>query len=137
MIPSDIATIVFKTSWANKEDFLLPESSPWRESMNLYALYDEAHTPWDWHPALFQEAKKIGIDIFSSPFDEPAVDLLEGLDAPAYKIASPEITDLQLIRRVARTGKPVILSTGLSEVEDIRLAIGALEEGGCTEYAFL
>lgn len=122
---------------SNKEDFLLPQDSPWSESKNMYALYDKAHTPWEWHEALFEEAKSIGIDIFSSPFDEAAVDLLERLNAPAYKIASPEITDLQLIRRVARTGKPVILSTGLSELQDIRLAIDALEEGGCSEFAFL
>lgn len=122
---------------SNKDDFLLPKDSPWSASKNMYTLYEEAHTPWEWHGALFEEAKSIGIDIFSSVFDEAAVDLLEGLNAPAYKIASPEITDLQLIRRVAKTGKPVILSTGLSELEDIRLAISALEEGGCSEFAFL
>lgn len=122
---------------SNKEDFLLPKDSPWAESKNLYALYEEAHTPWEWHKRLFEEAHKVGIDIFSSPFDETAVDLLESLNAPAYKIASPEINDVQLIKKVALTKKPIILSTGVATSEDIELAIKTLEDNGCTQYAFL
>ncbi|EQC43336.1 pseudaminic acid synthase [Bacteriovorax sp. Seq25_V] len=122
---------------SNKEDFLLPKDSPWAGSKNLYSLYEEAHTPWEWHKKLFKVAHEVGIDIFSSPFDETAVDLLESLNTPAYKIASPEINDLQLIKKVALTNKPIILSTGLATVEDIELAIKTLEDNGCYQYAFL
>src|SRR3989338_458541 len=80
-------------------DFLLPSGSPWESSKTLHSLYEKAYTPWEWHKALFEEAAHLGIDIFSSPFDNTAVDLLESLGAPAYKIASPEITDIPLIER--------------------------------------
>lgn len=107
------------------------------DGKTLYQLYQEAHMPWDWHKPLFERARNLGITIFSSPFDNTAVDLLEGLNAPAYKIASFEAIDLPLIKYAASTGKPMIISTGMADAEEIAEAIEAAREGGCKELAIL
>jgi N-acetylneuraminate synthase len=107
------------------------------DGQSLYALYKGAFMPWEWHKPLFDYAKKVGITIFSSPFDSTAVDLLEDLNTPAYKIASFEVVDLPLIRYVAQTGKPMIISTGMADAEEIQEAIEAAQEGGCRELAIL
>ena len=103
----------------------------------LYQLYERAHTPWEWHEAIFQRARDRGIAAFSSPFDRTAVELLEKLDTPMYKIASSEITDLPLIRLCASTGKPVIISTGMATLHEITAAVGAAQGAGATEIVVL
>lgn len=103
----------------------------------LYDLYQEAHMPWEWHKPLFDHARKLDITIFSSPFDHTAIDLLEDLNAPAYKIASFEAVDLPLIKYAASTGKPLIISTGMADVQEIQEAINVAYEGGCKELAIL
>jgi pseudaminic acid synthase len=107
------------------------------EGKNLYDLYMEAYTPWEWHKTLFQVAKDEGLVCFSSPFDKTAVDFLENLNTPAYKIASFEITDIPLIEYVASKGKPVIISTGIATGEDIELALDACRRMGNQNIAFL
>jgi pseudaminic acid synthase len=122
---------------SRKEDFMIPGDSPWSDSKTLFSLYEQAFTPWEWHEALFQEAKKVGILLFSSPFDVTAVDLLESFNVPLYKIASPEITDIPLLEYVASKKKPVIISTGVANVEDIELAVKTLKSGGAKEVVIL
>lgn len=107
------------------------------DGQSLYELYERAYMPWDWHKPLFDYASKLDITIFSSPFDNTAVDLLEDLNAPAYKIASFEAVDLPLIKYVANTGKPMIISTGMADAEEIQEAIDAARDGGCKKLAIL
>lgn len=110
----------------DKSDFII-KAGLWK-GYNLYQLYKEAHTPYEWHASLFEYAKKIGITIFSTPFDETAVDLLEKLKSPAYKIASFEITDIPLIKYVAKKKKPIFISTGMASIEEIGEALNACND---------
>ena len=118
------------------EDFIIKSGSIW-DGKNIYQLYHEAYTPWEWHEEIFRVAYEEGLVCFSSPFDKSAVDFLENLNAPAYKIASFEITDIPLIEYVASKGKPVIISTGIAELEDIELALDACRRMGNNDIALL
>lgn len=120
----------------NKEDFTINSGSIW-DGQKYYSLYQEAHTPWEWHKKLFKVAKDEGIVSFSSPFDPTAVDLLEELKNPIYKIASFEITDIPLIKYVASKGKPIIISTGIATTDDIELALKTCKEEGNNQVALL
>ena len=120
---------------SNKDDFII-KGTIW-EGQNLYQLYKEAHTPWEWHRKLFKIAKQEGLICFSSPFDKTAVDFLETFDVPAYKIASFEITDIPLIKYIASKGKPIILSTGIATIDDIKLAIQTCHDQNNYEISLL
>lgn len=120
----------------DNEFFLIKGGTLW-DGRTLYDLYQEAHTPWEWHEAIFAEAKAAGIDCFSTPFDETAVDFLEKFDPPYHKIASFELVHHPLLRKVARTGRPVILSTGMATLREIAAAVEVLRENGCTDLSLL
>jgi len=128
---ADTMTIDSKT-----DDFLLKQGTVW-DGQYLHDLYKQAYTPWEWHRELFKVAKEEGLICFSSPFDSTAVDLLESLNTPAYKIASFEITDIALIEYAASKGKPIILSTGIAGKEDIELALDACHRMGNKDIALL
>ncbi len=121
---------------SNKEDFIIKGGTIW-DNQNLFKLYQEAYTPWEWHEELFRVAKEEGLVCFSSPFDFTSVDLLETLNCPIYKIASFEITDIPLIEYVASKGKPMIISTGIAEFEDIQLAIETCNKFGNKDITIL
>lgn len=120
---------------SDKEDFVI-KGTIW-DGKKLHTLYQEAYTPWEWHEQIYRVAKEEGLICFSSPFDNTAVDLLESLHSPAYKIASFEITDIPLIEYVASKGKPVIISTGIAQQEDIELALDACHRMGNYDIALL
>ena len=120
---------------SDKEDFVI-KGTIW-DGKKLHTLYQEAYTPWEWHEQIFRVAREEGLICFSSPFDKTAVDFLEKLDVPAYKIASFEIIDIPLIKYVASTGKPMIISTGMADAQEIQEAIDAARSGGCKELAIL
>lgn len=119
-----------------REFFIADPGSLWK-GRSLYDLYSEAHTPWEWHAPLFKRARELGIIAFSTPFDDTAVDFLETLDVSCYKIASFENTDLPLIRRVARTGKPLLISTGMATSVEIAEAVQAARDAGCKDLVLL
>lgn len=116
--------------------FFRIENTIWK-GKKLYDLYKESYTPWEWHPKLKNVAEKIGLDFFSTPFDASAVNFLEKLNIPVFKIASFEIVDFPLIHKVAKTGKPIIISTGMAKIEEIEEAVSILKKTGCTELALL
>lgn len=121
---------------SDRPDFVVPGNGPWG-GRTLHDLYTEAHTPWSWHERLFDEARGLGLEIFSTPFDPTAIELLESLGAPAHKVASFELVDDGLLRAVARTGKPVILSTGMASLEEIAHAVAVLRQEGTRELIVL
>ncbi|MEQ6886656.1 pseudaminic acid synthase [Salicola sp. Rm-C-2C1-2] len=118
------------------EFFISDDSTPW-QGRNLHDLYQQAHTPWDWHEPIMRRANELGMICFSSPFDHTAVDFLEGLNVPAYKIASFENADIPLIRKVAQTGKPIIVSTGMATISELDETVRTLRENGCDQFVLL
>jgi len=120
-----------------REGFVVRDSESLWAGRSLYDLYEEAHTPWEWHKPIFERCRDCGIIGFSSPFDETSVDFLESLDVPCYKIASFELTDTGLIRRVAMTGKPMIVSTGMATQSEIEEAVRIMNEFGCGKFVLL
>jgi pseudaminic acid synthase len=121
---------------SNNDDFQIKHDSIW-DGQTLHNLYKKAFTPWEWHEAIFKAAKDEDLICFSSPFDNSAVDFLEQLNCPIYKVASPEITDIPLIEYIASKGKPIILSTGIADLSDIELALSVCKKAGNNQIALL
>ena len=121
----------------DEREFHISDPNSLWAGTSLYKLYSEAYTPWEWHKPIFDRARELGIICFSTPFDDTAVDFLENLDVPCYKIASFENTDIPLIRRVAATGKPLIISTGMATVAELDETVRAAREAGCKELILL
>ena len=118
-------------------DFAINDKYSLWNGRSLYDLYKEAHTPWEWHEPLFDRARKLGLIVFSTPFDATAVDFLEKLETPCYKIASFENTDLPLIRKVALTGKPIIISTGMANIAELYETLSVVQKAGCKNIILL
>lgn len=121
---------------SDKDDFQITQGTLW-DGQTLYTLYQQAYTPWEWHEELFRVAREEGLVVFSTPFDKSAVDFLETLDNPIYKIASFEITDIPLIEYAASKMKPMVISTGIAEIEDIELAIDTCRRAGNNDITLL
>ncbi|MGO8795556.1 MAG: pseudaminic acid synthase [Candidatus Sulfotelmatobacter sp.] len=121
---------------SDREEFRIGGGTLW-DGRTLHDLYGEAYTPWEWQPRLKQAANDIGLDLFSSPFDSTAVDFLEGMNVPAYKLASCELVDIPLIQKMARTGKPLIMSTGMATIEEVEEAMQAARQAGAENIALL
>jgi N-acetylneuraminate synthase len=121
----------------DKDDFKITEPNSLWKGRHLYELYEEAHTPWEWHKPIMDRAKELGLICFSTPFDHTAVDFLESLNVPAYKIASFENTDINLIKKVVKTGKPLIISTGMASVSDIELMVQTIRSAGGKDFVLL
>jgi len=120
----------------DREEFRVSGGTIW-DGRNLHQLYGEAHTPWDWQPKLMHAANDLGLDLFSSPFDATAVDFLEEMNVPAHKLASFELVDIPLIQKMASTGKPLIMSTGMASLEEIEEAVQTARNAGATQIALL
>jgi len=121
----------------DEREFHISDSKSLWAGISLYKLYEQAYTPWEWHDAIFKRAKELGIVAFSTPFDSTAVDFLESLNVPCYKIASFENTDLPLIRRVAATGKPMLISTGMASIAELDDTVRAARKAGCKDLILL
>ena len=121
----------------HKNDFLVDDKNSLWKGNYLYELYESAFTPWEWHEPIFEEAKKLGLLYFSSAFDETSVDFLESLDVPAYKVASFENSHLPLIKKIAQTGKPMIISTGMATLNEIEESVNCARENGCKDLVLL
>lgn len=120
----------------DRDEFFIDDNNLW-QGKSLYQLYQEAYTPWEWHKPIMQRCRELGIICFSTPFDATAVDFLESLDVPAYKVASFENTDLTLIRRIAATGKPMIVSTGMATVAELDETVRSARDAGCQDLILL
>jgi pseudaminic acid synthase len=121
---------------SDRPEFVINTPGPW-QGRTLFDLYGEAHTPWEWHPKLFERARGRGLEVFSSPFDDTAVDFLETLDPAAYKVASFELVDDALLRKIAATGRPIVLSTGMATRQEVEHAVKVLRDGGATDLILL